>query len=129
MRSKATRPKNTRPTEEPPAYYRLHALLHTMHAIERYEDQLCALMHEIQTSGALTAVVSDELRDLLEQIPSEEYQHDLNAVRDVLEPPASKPATSKRPAKATRPTAKKKSAAKKTIRKPPAKQAAMAKRR
>ena len=91
MRSKAPRPKQTKSTRDaPPAmYYRIHALLHTMHAIEQYEDQLCALMHEIQTTGAVSPVVSDELQDLLSDIPSHQYQDELNAVHQALVPAGS----------------------------------------
>ncbi|MGI4831368.1 MAG: hypothetical protein ACRYFU_24785 [Janthinobacterium lividum] len=77
-------------------FYRLHALLHTIHAIERYEDQLCSLLHEIQTSGAVSEVVSEELRDLLEQIPSSGYQEEINAVREALAPSVPVPASPQR---------------------------------
>lgn len=79
------------PRPQSPVFYRLHALLHTIHAIEQYEDQLCSLMHEIQTSGTVSDVVSEELRELLEQIPSSGYQDEVNAVRQALPPTVALP--------------------------------------
>ena len=87
--------------------YRLNTLLHTMRAIARHEDQICALMTEIQSSARVDQTTDVELRDLLEQMPSHEYLDDVDAVRESLTPalltptkptrkPTSKP---KRPAK------------------------------
>lgn len=100
MRSKAPRSRKTKAAAEPtPAiYYRIHALLHTMHAIERFEDHLCSLMHEIQSSGSVSPVISAELRELLADIPSHEYQDDLNAIGEALAPPVPKAAAKTRTA-------------------------------
>lgn len=76
------------PTPSPTAEltYRLNTLLHTMRAIARHEDQLCTLMHEVQNSGIVDPGLDEELRDLLEQMPSHEYQDDVEAVRTTLTP-------------------------------------------
>lgn len=66
--------------------YRINALLHTMRAIERHEEQLCVVMTEIKNSGKMTPVLDDELRDLLEQMPAHEYKDDIDDVREALGP-------------------------------------------
>ena len=79
--------------------YRLHTLLHTMRAIERHEEALCALMTEIQKSGAVTADQDEEIRDLLEQMPCHEYGDDVEAVRASLSPAILEPASRERAAR------------------------------
>ena len=66
--------------------YRIHTLLHTMRAISRHEDNLCALMNEVKTSGVVTEALDTELRDLLEEMPAHEYADDIEAVRQALRP-------------------------------------------
>lgn len=66
--------------------YRMNALLHTMRAIERHEEQLCVVMTEIKNTGKMTSALDDELRDLLEQMPAHEYKDDIDAVREALGP-------------------------------------------
>ena len=66
--------------------YRIHTLLHTMRAIERHEEHLCGIMTEIRTTGAVTAKLDEELRDLLEAMPAHEYKDDIDAVRMSLSP-------------------------------------------
>ncbi len=66
--------------------YRINTLLHTMRAIERHEDQLCIIMTEIKSSGAMTAKLDEELRGILEEIPAHEYLDDIDAVRTSLSP-------------------------------------------
>ena len=82
-------PETSKPRETPakPATApRIHALLHTMRVIQQHEDQFCTLMHAIERAGKLTAADSRELHKLLDQMPAESFQHDLDAVRDSLSP-------------------------------------------
>jgi hypothetical protein len=73
----------------PAAYHYLDALLHTMRCIAQYEDALCELSHEVKRTGKLSPQIGDELREILEQIPSHDYVIDLDAVRATL--PGPKP--------------------------------------
>lgn len=100
---------------KPPAFYRLHNLLHTVRFIAQHEDDLCCLFTEIGSSGEVTPAASEELRTLLEQMSAIDYQNDLNAVWRSLSivPPqraakakpksakARKSASSKKPKKKT----------------------------
>jgi hypothetical protein len=78
--------RQTRPAsvKSPSAYHRLDALLHTMRCIAQYEDALCELSHEVKWTGDLSPEISDELREILETIPSHDYVLDLDAVRVIL---------------------------------------------
>ena len=67
-----------------PIVHRLHALLHTMRAIEQHEEHLCTLMHHIQTTGQLSPTVIRELRTLLDALPTRAYQADLDALHQSL---------------------------------------------
>lgn len=71
--------------QKPPVFYKVNALLHTIRCIEQHEDQLCTILHEIQTSGRVSEEISGELQALLEEMPSSEYQGDLEALRAALE--------------------------------------------
>ncbi len=66
--------------------YRINTLLHTMRAIERHEEKLCALMNELKSTGQVTDTTDEELRDLLEQMPAHEYNDDIEAIRTALNP-------------------------------------------
>lgn len=79
------KPAKTSKPQHPPVFYRVNALLHTIRTIEEHEDQLCTILHEIQNSGTLSKKTGAELRALLEEIPSREYQGDLEALRAALE--------------------------------------------
>ena len=76
------------PGNQPPVFYRVNSLLHTVRHIARYEDQVCTLLHEIQTSGQLNPATHEELTVLLEEIPSSEYLEDLHALEQALRSPA-----------------------------------------
>jgi hypothetical protein len=65
-------------------YHRLDTLVHTMRCITQYEDALCSLSHELKGTGTFSEEASEELRDILEKIPSHDYLVDLDAVRDIL---------------------------------------------
>lgn len=54
----------------PPVYYRLYDLLHTLRSLECHQDQICAILSEIQRSGKAGAAVRRELTGLLEQLPT-----------------------------------------------------------
>lgn len=108
--SKASKPAATAPPSNVPSkkslgpvattphlavVHRLHALLHTMRAIEGHEEHLCSLLHHIQTTGQLAPAVSRELGTLLHQLPVLAYQADLDALQQSLAPP--KKATARAP--------------------------------
>ena len=76
------------PGEQPPVFYRVNSLLHTVRHIARYEDQVCTLLHEIQTSGQLNPTTHEELTVLLGEIPSSEYLDELRALEQALHSPA-----------------------------------------
>ena len=64
--------------------HRIEALLHTMRVIERHEEQLCVLMTEIKNTGVVSGATQKELRGLLEELPADVYQSDLDAVSRAL---------------------------------------------
>ena len=86
VRSRGSKPATKATPALTPAEvsHRLHALLHTIHQIERYEERLCSMQDAIKRSGKLSAPLLRDLHALLEEIPSGEYQHDLDAVRDAV---------------------------------------------
>jgi muconolactone delta-isomerase len=86
MKAKAAAPTADREEKVAAVVYRINTLLHTMRAIERHEDQLCIIMTELRNTGAITAPLDEELRDLLEQMPTHEYMEDIDAVRNTLSP-------------------------------------------
>ena len=69
--------------------HRIEVLLHTMRVIERHEEQLCVVMTEIRNEGAVSAATRKELKALLEELPSDAYQTDLDAVGAALAAAAS----------------------------------------
>jgi hypothetical protein len=80
--------------------HRLETLLHTMRCIAQYEDVLCELSHEIRTAGRVSNQASAELRSIVNNLPSEDYMHDLNSVRAIfVEVKPSKPSSLKRKTK------------------------------
>jgi|GEM_PF-4254647 len=91
-------------------YHRVDALLHTMRRITQYEDALCELSHELKSSRFLSDETSEELRDLLDKIPSHDFMMDIESLKATL--PASvpplNPEKSVKPARRS-PAAKKKS--------------------
>ena len=68
----------------PELYYRGHALLNTVRCIAQHEDRLCVLLHQMKRGGTVGAVLTKELRALLEAMPAEEYAVDLRAFEDEL---------------------------------------------
>jgi len=110
MTTKKIAPTNrkTRPTSvrQPSPYHRLDTLLHTMRCIAQYEDALCGLSHEVKRTGTFSPEISDEVREILEKIPSHDYVMDLDAVRAVLAEPRPSRGYSK---KSTKPVASRKS--------------------
>ena len=64
--------------------HRIEVLLRTMRAIERHEEQLCVVMTEIRSAGTLSAGTQKELQVLLEELPGDVFQADLNAVERAL---------------------------------------------
>ena len=64
--------------------HRIESLLRTMRIIERHEEQLCVVMTEIRSAGAVSPAAGKELRSLLAELPGETYQADLDAVEEAL---------------------------------------------
>lgn len=98
--------------QEPP-HHRVDALLHSMRCITQYEDALCELSHELKKSRVLSEETSEELRDLLEKIPSHNFLMDLESLKATL-PVSAPPSRPERSVKAVRSssTVKKKSGGK-----------------
>lgn len=70
------------PVAPPPDLYSsLHALLHTMRLIERHDEPLCSMHDELKRTGRLSAVQHRRLRLLVDELPAEEYQADLDTLR------------------------------------------------
>jgi hypothetical protein len=71
-----------------------------MRCITQFEDALCELSHELEGTNGLSPEAGQELRDILEKIPSHDYLIDLESVRAMLAAPAPpKRSSSKRTAK------------------------------
>jgi hypothetical protein len=112
--------RKTRPAtvQQPSLYHRIDTLLHTMRCIAQYEDALCGLSQEVKRAGAFSPEIRDEVREILEKIPSHDYVMDLDAVRAALS--ESKPSSSKKSARSTisrkSPSAAKKKSGRKSSR-------------
>ncbi len=72
------------PVQPAQVYYRINSLLYTLRSIAQREDQLCMLMHHLRTSGKLTGSLTTELHEILDEIPAQDYLHDLDALRASL---------------------------------------------
>ncbi|MBE7159252.1 MAG: hypothetical protein INR62_12625 [Rhodospirillales bacterium] len=72
------------PVQPVQVYTRINSLLYTLRAIAQREDQLCMLMHHLRTSGKLSPSLAAELHEILQEIPTEEYLHDVDALRATL---------------------------------------------
>ncbi len=59
---------DTRP-ERLPAYHHLHAMLQTIRQLASHEDEICALLTELQHTPSLTAGMRRELEALLGELP------------------------------------------------------------
>jgi hypothetical protein len=79
--------------------HRIHALLHTVRAIARYEDELCTLLHETELTAYIPADTAAELLHLLDHIPSHEYLNDLEILRSSLPRTPAAPRPARTPAK------------------------------
>lgn len=95
--------------QPPEVFYRINTLLYTLRAIAQREDQLCMLMHHLRTSGRLSAGLAAELHEILEEIPAQEYLHDLHALQASLDAVEGKQAAAGRSGR-TRGTVKRKAA-------------------
>ncbi len=73
------------PVQPAQVYYRINSLLYTLRSIAQREDQLCMLMHHLRTSGKLTGPLTAELHEILDEIPAQDYLHDLESLRASLE--------------------------------------------
>ena len=69
----------------PPVYNHLHAVLHTLRALECHQDHICTLLAEIQRTGKASAALRRELTELLHNLPSASLDSELRAVWSALE--------------------------------------------
>ena len=69
----------------PPLYDQLNSLLQTMRCIELQEPVLCTLLHELKTTGKVTAKMTKELRAVLDKLPAHGYVEDIQAVEESLD--------------------------------------------
>ena len=83
---KQAREKASPDTAIPEAAARLNALLHTMRCIAQHEDALCTLLHQLRQAGSLSPDLREELRTLLDELPSDEYLRDLDTLAALLHP-------------------------------------------
>ncbi len=72
-----------------------------MRCIAQYEDALCELSHQLKGASVLSAEADEELREILEKIPSHDYLVDLDSVRAILPVPAAR-SSSEKASKTTR---------------------------
>ena len=61
----------------------LNGLLHSMQAVQQSEETLCSLMHALRR-GRATGALLRELRDVLEQLPAQDYLHEVHALREAV---------------------------------------------
>ena len=69
--------------------HHMQSLLHTMRCIEQHEEQLCTLMHAIRTGGMVEETTAQVLRSLLDDLPAQAYESDLNRLFAALDAQAS----------------------------------------
>ncbi len=84
MATKAAAKQTVTPVQPAQVYTRINSLLYTLRTIAQREDQLCVLMHHLRTSGKLSSTLAAELHEILDEIPAQEYVHDLEALRASL---------------------------------------------
>lgn len=70
---------------QPVAFYQLHALLGTLRQLARHEDDLCALLADVEQRGRLTASAEGELSALLGNLPVDSLLQELAALWRTLE--------------------------------------------
>lgn len=73
----------------PRAYYSVHALLETVRAMQRCEDDLCTLLAEIQRTGKVGAAVRRDLLKTLHSIPAMNFDAEMDACFEALEEAAA----------------------------------------
>lgn len=61
----------------------LNTLLHTMQTVQQFEESLCSLMHALRR-GRATGPLMRELRAVLQQLPAQDYLHEVDALRDAM---------------------------------------------
>ena len=73
----------------PDLYSSLHALLHTMRLIEQHDEPLCSMHDELKRTGRLSAAQRRRLQRLVDELPAEDYQADLETLRHAVDAEAS----------------------------------------
>ncbi|HVG27534.1 MAG TPA: hypothetical protein VM865_08015 [Acidobacteriaceae bacterium] len=69
----------------PPAYYHLHALLHTLRTLQCHEDELCTLLADVQRTGKVSARTRREILELLHGLPSASLDAEIGAAFSSLD--------------------------------------------
>jgi hypothetical protein len=72
----------------PGAYYQLHALLQTLRALASHEDDICALLTEIERTGRISATARRDLSRMLGSLPLHSLHQELDELGDALQPAA-----------------------------------------
>jgi len=73
----------------PPAYYHLHALLHTIRSLQCHEDDLCTLITEIQRSGRIGPRLHREITELLNNLPVASLEAELHGAFSAIDKAAA----------------------------------------
>ena len=73
----------------PPAYYHLHSLLQTVRSLQCHEDDLCALLHNIQRSGRIGANLRRDITELLNNLPAASLEAEIQAAYSAVEEAAA----------------------------------------
>ena len=68
----------------PDLYSSLHALLHTMRLIEQHDEPLCSMHDELKRTGRLSAAQRRRLQQLVNELPAQDYQADLDTLREAV---------------------------------------------
>jgi hypothetical protein len=71
-------------TPRPDLYSSLHALLHTMRLIERHDEPLCSMHDELKRTGKLSAAQRRRLQHLVDELPAQDYQNDLDTLKQAV---------------------------------------------
>ena len=67
-----------------PVAHQIGSLLHTMRSIQQHEQELCTLKHHFERESSPGPEVMEDLRQLLESMPTRDYLDDLDALHDTV---------------------------------------------
>ncbi|WP_419804737.1 hypothetical protein [Terriglobus sp.] len=78
-----TTPAVEQPVDAQGLAHGLNVLLHTMQTVQQSEEKLCSLMHALR-GGRATGAMVRELREVLDQLPAQDYLYEVDALRDAV---------------------------------------------